>query len=95
MRRELGIPANHRSFSFSEPGFGVKDWGACFVYGPRRMAGIYLVVVGNDASSCTIETMSNKQDVIFVGPQTNVEDYYAAADLLFSRQFKRRSATSF
>jgi len=42
MRRELGIPATIGSFSFSEPGFGVKDWALASFMDRGELAGIYL-----------------------------------------------------
>lgn len=84
MRRELGIPANHRVVLFLGTGFRRKGLGRLLRLWDRgELAGIYLVVVGNDAKLLHYRKQwSNKQNVIFVGPQTNVEDYYAAADLL-------------
>src|SRR5207249_3853960 len=44
------------SFSFSEPGFAVKDWGACFVYGTAaNWRGYILWLSEMTPSSCTIE----------------------------------------
>lgn len=43
---------------------------------------VYLLVVGNDARLSYYRNRWNRKEILFVGPQSVVEDYYAAADLL-------------
>src|SRR5207237_6648525 len=68
MRRELGIPANHRVVLFLGTGFRRKGLGRLLRLWDRgELAGIYLVVVGNDAKLLHYRKQwSNKQNVIFV-----------------------------
>jgi glycosyltransferase involved in cell wall biosynthesis len=46
-----------------------------------EFAGIYLLIVGNDARLADYRQRWSGKKVLFVGAQNAVEDYYAAADL--------------
>lgn len=83
VRQQLGIPAQGRVVVFVGTGFRRKGlerllhlWDAGFV------RGAYLLVVGNDVHLSRYRDRWQRGDVLFVGAQPKVEEFYAAADLL-------------
>jgi UDP-glucose:(heptosyl)LPS alpha-1,3-glucosyltransferase len=84
MRYNLGIPAHSRVVLFVGTGFRRKGLDRLLRLWERsEVPGIYLVVVGTDAKLAYYrERWNRSKGVIFTGAQANVEDYYAAADLL-------------
>jgi UDP-glucose:(heptosyl)LPS alpha-1,3-glucosyltransferase len=84
LRGELKIPSEAPVILFVGTGFRRKGLQRLlFLWEQNEMPGLYLLVVGNDARlSKYRKRWSMKNEVIFAGPQSNVEDYYACADLL-------------
>jgi UDP-glucose:(heptosyl)LPS alpha-1,3-glucosyltransferase len=84
VRDKLGIAANCPVVLFLGTGFRRKGLDRLLQLWIRgELTGIYLLVVGNDTKLCHYQKQWGwEKTVIFVGPQKNVEDYYAAADLL-------------
>jgi UDP-glucose:(heptosyl)LPS alpha-1,3-glucosyltransferase len=84
VRHRLGIPAHGRVVLFVGTGFRRKGLDRLLHLWERgEVPGIYLVVVGNDTRLAYYrERWGHRYGVIFAGAQANVEDYYAAADLL-------------
>jgi UDP-glucose:(heptosyl)LPS alpha-1,3-glucosyltransferase len=84
IRDGLGIPSDSALVLFVGTGFRGKGLDRLLhLWGRSELPRTYLVIVGNDARlSYYRKQWSREKDVIFVGAQTNVEDYYTAADLL-------------
>jgi UDP-glucose:(heptosyl)LPS alpha-1,3-glucosyltransferase len=84
LRYRLGIPAHSRVILFVGTGFRRKGLDRLLrLWDVGEFPGIYLLVVGNDAKlSHYRERWDMNKGVIFAGAQANVEDYYAAANLL-------------
>lgn len=84
VRYRLGIPAHSRVILFVGTGFRRKGLDRLLrLWEQGKFTGIYLLVVGNDAKlSDYRERWGIAKGVVFVGEQADVEDYYAAADLL-------------
>jgi UDP-glucose:(heptosyl)LPS alpha-1,3-glucosyltransferase len=84
VRRRLGLPSDRSVVLFLGTGFRRKGLGRLLALWERNeLPGVHLLVVGNDTKLAQYRRQWNRDPrVIFVGPQTNVEDYYAAADLL-------------
>ena len=84
LRRELKISSDAPVVLFVGTGFRRKGLQRLLcLWEQDELPGVYLLVVGNDARlSKYRRRWSKKKEVIFVGPQGNVEDYYACANLL-------------
>lgn len=84
IRAELKIPSEAPVALFVGTGFRRKGLDRLLnLWDRHELPGMYLVVVGNDARlSSYRKRWSRRKEVIFVGPQEKVEDYYASADLL-------------
>jgi UDP-glucose:(heptosyl)LPS alpha-1,3-glucosyltransferase len=84
IRRELGIGYDRRVVLFVGTGFRRKGLDRLLrLWQERSVPNTYLLVVGNDAHLSTYRTAWRENPyVVFTGPKTNVEEYYAAADLL-------------
>jgi UDP-glucose:(heptosyl)LPS alpha-1,3-glucosyltransferase len=84
VRNALSIPGDAPVVLFLGTGFKRKGLGRLLrLWARSDLPGIYLLVVGNDAKLAAYRKQwSREKRVIFVGPQSNVEDYYAAANLL-------------
>ena len=83
IREELGIAVNSPVVLFIGTGFRRKGLDRLLrLWDRSEFPEIYLLVVGNDAKLAHYRKQwGREKKVIFVGPQQNVEDYYAAADL--------------
>ena len=84
IRAEFGIPGDARVVLFVGTGFRRKGLDRLLdVWRHDAPPQCYLLVVGNDAYLASLRKMwrDNKQ-VIFAGPRSNVEEFYAGADLL-------------
>jgi UDP-glucose:(heptosyl)LPS alpha-1,3-glucosyltransferase len=84
LRDELKIPVDASVVLFVGTGFRRKGLSRLLELWERReLPGVYLLVVGNDARLARYrKRWSGEKEVIFAGPQGNVEDYYACGDLL-------------
>jgi UDP-glucose:(heptosyl)LPS alpha-1,3-glucosyltransferase len=84
VRAELGIPPDRPIVLFVGTGFRRKGLDRLLrLWRNDEMAGIYLVVVGNDANlSAYQKQYASRTDIIFTGPRSDVENFYGAADLL-------------
>jgi UDP-glucose:(heptosyl)LPS alpha-1,3-glucosyltransferase len=84
VRLRLGIPAHSRVILFVGTGFRRKGLDRLLGLWDRgEFPGVYLLVVGNDAKLAEYRNRwGMSKGVIFAGAQADVEDYYAAADLL-------------
>ncbi len=82
IREELGIPLDRSVVIFVGTGFRRKGLDRLLdLWVSRELQGIYLLVVGNDSRLSYYRRRWNRREILFVGPQLVVEDYYAAADL--------------
>ena len=83
IRESLGIPLDRLVVIFVGTGFRRKGLDRLLrIWGSDKLQGIYLLVVGDDARLRYYRRRWSGNQVLFVGPQSRVEDYYAAADLL-------------
>jgi UDP-glucose:(heptosyl)LPS alpha-1,3-glucosyltransferase len=83
IRKKLGIPFDRPVVIFVGTGFRRKGLDRLLhLWHSRKLKGVYLLVVGNDARLSYYRNRWNRREVLFVGPQPAVEDYYGAADLL-------------
>jgi len=84
IRAEFGIAAEGRVVLFVGTGFRRKGLDRLLrLWQHDAPPNCYLLVVGNDAQLAGYrKRWRGKNQVIFAGPRSNVEDYYAAADLL-------------
>jgi UDP-glucose:(heptosyl)LPS alpha-1,3-glucosyltransferase len=83
VRKELGIPDEHAVVLFVGTGFRRKGLDRLLrLWSNGGLAGIDLIVVGDDAKLPHYKSRWNQKEISFVGRRSNVEDYYAAADLL-------------
>ncbi len=83
IRKELRIPDDKAVVLFVGTGFRRKGLDRLLrLWSDDGLAGIDLLVVGDDAKLTHYKNRWNQKDIFFVGPRSNVEDYYAAADLL-------------
>lgn len=84
VRAELGIPPDRPIVLFVGSGFRRKGLDRLLrLWRNNEMAGIYLVIVGNDANLSAYQKQhASRTDIIFTGPRSDVEDFYGAADLL-------------
>lgn len=86
IKRQWGIPLEAPVVLFVGSGFQRKglDW-LLNSWASPRLAGIYLLVVGEDAQRSRYSSWAEKQAkerIVFAGRQDEVENYYGAADLL-------------
>lgn len=83
LRAELNIPSDAPVVLFVGTGFRRKGLERVLdLWGRNQLPGVFLLIVGNDTKlSSYRKQWSNHPEVIFAGPQDNVEDYYACADL--------------
>ncbi len=83
IRKELGIPDDHAVVLFVGTGFRRKGLDRVLrLWSDGGLAGIDLLVVGDDAKLTHYRNRWDQKEIFFVGLRSNVEDYYAAADLL-------------
>ena len=84
IRQELGIPSESRVVLFVGTGFRRKGLDRLLqLWQADSLPNTYLLVVGNDARLSAYQAAWNRNPyVIFTGAKPNVEEYYAAADLL-------------
>lgn len=84
IRRELGIAKDSRVVLFVGTGFSRKGLDRLLrLWHEPLLPNTYLLVVGNDAHLPAYRAAWRKSPyVIFTGPRANIEEYYAAADLL-------------
>ena len=82
-RESLGIPTNSQVVLFVGTGFRRKGAGRLLqMWTEQDGPDAYLVIVGNDAKLSYYRKVWNHSRIRFAGPQTWVEEFYAAADLL-------------
>lgn len=83
VREELGIAPAARVVIFVGTGFRRKGLERILhLWDAGLVRGVHLLIVGNDSQLSHYRSRWRRKDVFFVGPQPNVEAYYAAADLL-------------
>jgi len=83
IREQLGIPLDDPVVLFVGTGFRRKGLDRLLhLWDSREFQGTYLLIVGNDAKLAYYRDRWRRREIIFVGAQSAVEDYYAAADLL-------------
>jgi UDP-glucose:(heptosyl)LPS alpha-1,3-glucosyltransferase len=84
VRAELGIPPDSPTVLFVGSGFRRKGLDRLLrLWRDQEMAGVYLVIVGNDANLSSYQKQyASRNDIIFTGPRSDVENFYGAADLL-------------
>lgn len=86
IKRQWGIPPEAPLVLFVGSGFKRKGLDRLLaVLESPRFAGIYLLVVGDDADWNHYRSWAKTKAegrILFAGRQTHVEDYYGAADLL-------------
>ena len=83
-RRELGIESDARVVLFVGTGFRRKGLDRLLrLWRAAALPNTYLLVVGSDTRLAAYRAAWRQNPyVIFAGPKPNVEDYYAAADVL-------------
>ena len=86
IRRQWGIPLEARVVLFVGSGFQRKGLDRLIrAWGSPRLAGVYLLVVGEDAQRSRYVSWAERQAdkrILFAGRQEEIEQYYGAADLL-------------
>ena len=86
IRRQWGIPPEVPLVLFVGSGFQRKGLDRLLrVWGSPRLAGVYLLVVGEDAQRSRYSSWAERQAkgrIVFAGRREDVENYYGAADLL-------------
>ena len=84
LRNALGIPADDKVVLFVGTGFRRKGLGRILgLWERQELPGVRLLVVGNDSRLARYRRRWRQNgSVIFAGPQKQVENYYACADLL-------------
>ena len=83
VRERLGISADTPIVLFVGTGFRRKGLDRLLhLWDTEKLKDVYLLVVGNDSRLSYYRSRWARKEIIFVGPQLTVEDYYAAADLL-------------
>ena len=84
IRRELGIAKDSRVVLFVGTGFARKGLERLLrLWQEPSLPNTYLLVVGNDSHLSAYRAAWRQNPyVVFTGPKSNVEEYYAAADLL-------------
>ncbi|HXV78480.1 MAG TPA: glycosyltransferase family 4 protein [Candidatus Binatia bacterium] len=82
-RASLGIPTMSQVVLFVGTGFRRKGVGRLLqMWTEQGGPDAYLLIVGNDAKLSYYRKVWNHSRIRFAGPQTRIEDFYAAADLL-------------
>ena len=82
IREGLGIPLESPVVLFVGTGFRRKGLDRLLdLWSCSELRGVYLVVVGNDARLSRYRRRRGSKEILFVGSQSLVEDYYAAADV--------------
>jgi UDP-glucose:(heptosyl)LPS alpha-1,3-glucosyltransferase len=82
IRQGLGIPLESPVALFVGTGFRRKGLDRLLaLWSLPEFRGIYLLVAGNDAKLSYYRNRWGCDRVLFVGPQPEIQDYYAAADL--------------
>jgi len=83
VRGELGIPPDAPIVLFVGTGFRRKGLDRLLrLWRTPGMPGIYLVIVGNDGKLSSYRNQYARKEIVFTGPRSNVEEFYAAANLL-------------
>ena len=86
IKRQWGIPLEAQVVLFVGSGFQRKGLDRLLrVWGSPRLAGIYLLVVGEDAQKGRYISRAERQAkrmILFAGRQDEIESYFGAADLL-------------
>lgn len=84
VRAEMGIPTDSPVVLFVGSGFRRKGVDRLLrLWQNNEMAGVHLVIVGNDANLSSYRSQyASRKDIIFTGARSDVENFYAAADLL-------------
>jgi UDP-glucose:(heptosyl)LPS alpha-1,3-glucosyltransferase len=84
IRREFGIQAKDRVVMFVGSGFRRKGLDRLLrLWQEPAAPEAYLLVVGNDSHLAAYRSAwRGSRHVIFTGRKTNIQDYYAAADVL-------------
>lgn len=84
LREDLKIPSDAPVVLFVGTGFRRKGLQRLLgIWERHELPGVYLLVVGNDSRlSKYRKRWSREKEVVFAGPQENVEAYFACANLL-------------
>ena len=83
VREGLDISADTPVVLFVGTGFRRKGLDRLLLlWDTQKFKDVCLLVVGNDSRLSYYRSRWARKEIIFVGPQLTVEDYYAAADLL-------------
>ena len=83
VREKLEISPESAVVLFVGTGFRRKGLDRLlYLWNIEKFNDTCLVVVGNDSRLSSYQKRWSRKNIIFVGPQAAVEDYYAAADLL-------------
>jgi UDP-glucose:(heptosyl)LPS alpha-1,3-glucosyltransferase len=83
IRSGLSIPADDQVVLFVGTGFRRKGLDRLLhLWSENGFEGVHLIVVGDDSKLAHYRERWKRPDIFFVGARTNVEDYYAAGDLL-------------
>lgn len=83
LRQRLSIPSDASVVLFVGTGFRRKGLDRVLdLWARNELPGVYLLIVGNDAKLARYRKQwRGHKEVIFAGPQDDVENYYACADL--------------
>jgi UDP-glucose:(heptosyl)LPS alpha-1,3-glucosyltransferase len=82
VRDQWRIPTGRPVVLFVGTGFRRKGLERLLrLWNSPQLDGVYLLVVGNDSRLAYYRRAWNRKEILFVGAQTEVESYYAAADL--------------
>lgn len=82
IRDALGIPSDRPVVLFVGTGFRRKGLDRLLrLWDLPELNGVYLLIVGNDARLPYYRRRWNRREIVFVGAQQAVEDYFGAADL--------------
>lgn len=82
MRETLGIPSDRPLVLFVGTGFRRKGLDRLLrLWDLPELKDVYLVIVGNDARLPYYRRRWRRSEILFVGAQQAVEDYFGAADL--------------
>ena len=84
VRAQLGIPPDALIVLFVGTGFRRKGLDrALGLWRDDQMGGMYLLIVGNDVNLPSYQQQyASRTNIIFMGPRSDVEEFYAAADVL-------------
>jgi UDP-glucose:(heptosyl)LPS alpha-1,3-glucosyltransferase len=83
LRQRWNIPSDASVVLFVGTGFRRKGLDRMLeLWAQNQLPGVYLLIVGNDAHLASYrKRWKDRREVIFAGPQDDVENYYASADL--------------